>query len=168
MTSNRHSHAFTLVEALVVVAIIALLALMALPSFTDKIVRDQVVEGIKLADLAKKNVGAAYAAAATGELPADNAAALLPPPDKMVSNYVSSMAVVDGAITMTFGNNAGTLLIGKKLTLRPAIVPGYPQTPLDWVCNEKPVPKNMEAKGKNLTDIPPQYLPVSCRAPTAQ
>lgn len=165
MTSApRYSRAFTLIEVMVVVAIIAILALLALPTYTDKIVRDQVLEGMKLADVAITGVTAKY----NGDMPIDNAAAGIPQPDKIVSNYVTSVAVVEGAVNITFGNNSNALLKGKILTYRPVLVPGEPRTPLDWVCNTRPVPKNMEARGKNITDIPPQYLPVKCRGPAAQ
>ena len=67
---------FTILEMMVVIGIIAILLLMALPSYQDKLVRDQVVEALPLADVAKLPVAAAWLAVQT--FPADNAGAGLP------------------------------------------------------------------------------------------
>ena len=64
---------FTLIEVLMVLAVIAILATLAMPSLQDRIVRDQIVEAMKLADVAKPNVAAIWKL--THTLPADNAAA---------------------------------------------------------------------------------------------
>ena len=74
---------FTLIEMMVVVGIVAILALMMLPSYQDKLIRDQIAEALPLADVAKPPVAAAWAATQT--FPA-NAGAGLPPADKIVSN----------------------------------------------------------------------------------
>lgn len=153
---------FTLVEMMVVVGVIAILALLALPSYIDKIVRDQVIEALPLADVAKPRVALSWATAQS--LPSDNAAAGLPVADKIVGNLVSSVTVEAGAIHVTFGNRANGLINGKVLTLRPAIVEDEPIVPVAWVCGYAPVPGNMTAKGTNRTNIPPKYLPLKCRA----
>jgi type IV pilus assembly protein PilA len=153
---------FTLIEMMVGVAIIAILALMMLPSYQDKLVRDQVVEALPLADVATRPVAAAWASAQS--LPADNAAAGLPPADKIVGNLVSSVAVQGGAIHLTFGNRANGQIKGKVLTLRPAVVEDAPVVPIAWVCGYAPVPDKMTVKGENRTNVPPVYLPFRCRA----
>jgi type IV pilus assembly protein PilA len=146
----------------VVVAVIAILALLMLPSYQDKLVRDQVVEALPLADIATKPVAAAWASAQS--LPADNTAAGLPPADKIVGNLVSSVAVQGGAIHLTFGNRANGQIKGKVLTLRPAVVEDAPVVPVAWICGYAPVPDKMTVKGENRTSIPPVYLPFRCRA----
>jgi prepilin-type N-terminal cleavage/methylation domain-containing protein len=45
---------FTLIEMMVVVGVIAILALMAYPTYQDKLVRDQIVEALPLADLSSR------------------------------------------------------------------------------------------------------------------
>ena len=153
---------FTLIEMMVVVAVIAILALLMLPSYQDKLVRDQVVEALPLADIATKPVAAAWASAQS--LPADNTAAGLPPADKIVGNLVSSVAVQGGAIHLTFGNRANGQIKGKVLTLRPAVVEDAPVVPVAWICGYAPVPDKMTVKGENRTNVPPLYLPFRCRA----
>ena len=44
---------FTMIEMMVVIAVVAILALMALPSYQDKFVRDQILDALSLADIAK-------------------------------------------------------------------------------------------------------------------
>lgn len=153
---------FTLIEMMVVVAIVAILALMMIPSYLDKLVRDQVLEALPLADVAKKPVAAAWTMAQV--FPTDNAGAGLPPAEKIVSNLVSAISVRGGAIHVTFGNRANGLLKGKVLSLRPAIVEDAPVVPLAWICGYASPPGQMTAKGENRTDVPAEYLPRNCRA----
>jgi type IV pilus assembly protein PilA len=152
---------FTLLELMAVVGVVAILALMALPSYQDKIVRDQIAEALPLADLAKAPVAAAWAA--TQAFPADNAAAALPPADRIVNNFVAAVAIDNGAIHITFGNRANSQIKGKVLTLRPAVVEDAPIVPVTWVCGTAPAPDKMTAKGENRTSVPPAFLPFRCR-----
>jgi type IV pilus assembly protein PilA len=152
---------FTLIEMMVVLAIIAILALMMLPSYQDKLVRDQVFEALPLADIAKKPLAASWAFAQA--FPADNAGAGLPPADKVVSNLVRALSVQDGAIHLTFGNQANGVLRDKVLSLRPAVVEGFPVVPVAWVCGYAAPPDQMTVKGENRSDVPARYLPRKCR-----
>ncbi len=160
---RRLSRGFSLIELAVVMGIIAILALMAMPSFTEKVVRDQIIEGAKLADIAKGPVAAYWVASgAKKEMPADNAAAGLPAADKIVNNLVSSVTVDNGALHLRFGNNAHGAIKGKTLTLRPAVVEDAPIVPASWVCGAGKVPGKMVAKGVDKTDIDRRYLPRNC------
>jgi type IV pilus assembly protein PilA len=158
----RHRNGFTIVEMMVVVGVVATLALMALPSYIEKSVRDQVAEALPLADVAKPPIAASWAA--TRAMPADNAAAGLPAAEKIVNNYVRSVAVQEGAIHITFGNNANKSIAGKILTLRPAVVEDAPVVPVAWICGNAAVPDKMTVKGVNQTSLPPLFLPLKCRS----
>ena len=155
------SRGFTLIELMVVVAIIAILALMAVPLYRDKFVREQVVEAMRLTDIAKGPIAAAWAAAKT--FPDDNAAAGLPAPDKVVSNYVKSLTIEAGAIHVVFGNQANAALRGMTLSLRPAVVADAPIVPVAWVCGYAAAPDKMTVTAVNKTDVPKSWLPVNCR-----
>ncbi|HSF12666.1 MAG TPA: pilin [Erythrobacter sp.] len=157
----RSRRGFTLIELMVVVAIIAILALMAVPLYRDKYVREQVIEAVRLADIAKAPIAAAWASAQV--LPADNAAAGLPVADKVVSNYVKSLTVEAGAIHMVFGNQANVALRGMTLSFRPAVVDDAPVVPVAWVCGFAGTPEKMTVVGSNKTDVPKAWLPVNCR-----
>ncbi len=152
---------FTLIELMVVVAIIAILALMAVPIYRDKYIREQVVEAMRLTDIAKGVIATGWT---TGKaLPDDNAAVGLPVPDKVVSNYVKSLTVEAGAIHVVFGNQANGALRGMTLSLRPAVVEDAPIVPVAWVCGFAPAPEKMTVMGINRTDVPKNWLPVNCR-----
>jgi type IV pilus assembly protein PilA len=153
---------FTLMEMTVVIAVIGILALLAAPWYADRIVREQIKEALPLADIAKQPIAASWSLAKT--FPADNAAAGLPVAEKIVANYVRSVAVRDGAIHMTFGNRASNAIAGKILSLRPAVVEDAPIVPVAWVCGRAEAPDGMNVHGENLTDIPNPLLPVECRA----
>ena len=157
---SQHS-GFTLIEMLMVVAVLAILALLALPSYQGKVVRDQIVEGSALANLAKGPIAAQWSA--TKALPVDNASIALPQADKIVNNFVSAVAVLDGAIHITYGNRANGNLKNKILTLRPAVVTDAPVVPVTWVCGFASAPNKMTAMGDNKTTISKEYLPLNCR-----
>ena len=148
-------------EMMAVVAIITILALMALPTYLDRIVRQQIEAALPLADVAKKPIAEWWAA--TLSFPADNGTLLLPTPDKIVNNFVEKLTVQDGAIHITFGNRANSAILGKTLTLRPAIVPDAPVVPITWVCGMADAPQKMVVQGENLTNVPQVFLPLDCR-----
>jgi type IV pilus assembly protein PilA len=159
----RTVRGLTMIEVLVVLGIMAILALMAVPALQDRIIRDRVAAALPLADVAKTPIALAWAATQT--FPADNASAGLPIPEKFVSNYVSSVAIANGAIHITFGNSAGSVVKGKILSIRPAVVADAPIVPITWVCGNADWPVAMRINGENKTDLPANFLPVNCRAP---
>ncbi len=152
---------FTMVEMMAVLAIITIMAMMAIPTYLDRIVRQQIEAALPLADIAKKPVADQWALLLS--FPADNAAAGLPVADKIVSNYVSSLTVQDGAIHIAFGNRASGAIKGKILTLRPAVVADEPVVPVAWVCGTAEAPDKMTVKGENRTSVPDTFLPLACQ-----
>jgi len=159
----RRAAGFTWIEMLIVLTVLGVLALMTIPAMQDSALKKQVKDGMSLAEVAKSGVQAAYTLMGTGDMPADNAAAGIPAHDKIVGNYVSDVNVAAGAVTLTFGNNASKQLTGKKLTIRPAVVPGQPTVPIAWLCHLVNVPTGMDVKGADITDIPLNWLPIECR-----
>ena len=149
----RNTRGFTWIEMIIVLAVIGILALIAIPSMQDGVLKRQVKDGMDLATLAKTAVQLSYATN-DGALPLDNKAAGLPDHDKIVGNLVKDVNVAAGAITLTYGNNASKAITDKKVTLRPAVVPDQPANA---------VPRGMEVRGSDETDIPENWLPVECR-----
>ena len=159
---GTRERAFTMMEMVAVMAVIAILATLAVPSYLERIVRDQIKSALPLADIAKQPIATAWSS--TQSFPADNAAAGLPIPEKIVSNYISGLTVRNGAIHLMFGNRASGAISGKVLTLRPAVVDDAPVVPVAWVCGGAEPPDKMKVTGANLTDIKEGLLPLECRA----
>lgn len=156
------SRGFTLVEMMAVIAVIGILSLMVIPTYQDRIIRQQIEAALPLTDLAKQPIAAGWAL--THTFPTDNAAAGLPAADHIVNNYVSAVDVRDGAINITFGNRAMSTIRGKILTIRPAVVEDAPVVPVAWVCGRADAPQRMTPKGINQTNLPTLYLPLECRS----
>jgi type IV pilus assembly protein PilA len=132
----------------------------------DSQARAQVAEALVLASQAKVAVTETYMI--TGHFPADNVAAGLPEPSRMIGNYLSALRVVDGAIHLELGNYAASGLSGKVLSLRPAVVNDSPGSPVSWLCGYLPAAQGMTAIGENRTTVQPCDLPVGCRQPADQ
>jgi type IV pilus assembly protein PilA len=161
MNRRLSQRGFTLIEIMTVVAIIAILALIAIPTQTDRIVQQQVVEGIDLAKVVTDPAGAYWRLA--GKLEGDNAALKLPDANKIVNHRVESVTYDNGAVHIRFGNQASGSLKGKTLSLRAAVVEGEARVPVTWLCHKAAVPQGMAAQGDDKTDIDAKYLPLRCR-----
>jgi type IV pilus assembly protein PilA len=154
---------FSLLEAMVALVIIAILAAMALPSYLYKITREQIEKSLPLAaETAQPAIAMKWKL--EQKLPENNQVVGLPDADKIVNNYVKSVAIENGAIHMTFGNRANDRLKNKVLSLRPAVIADSPLVPITWVCADAEVPDKMTVHGNNRTTIDKQYLPLICRA----
>jgi type IV pilus assembly protein PilA len=152
---------FTLIELMVVIAIISVLAAVAVPNYQDYISRSQLVEALSLVSGLKARVKECHDF--DEAFPADNAAAGLPPADKLLGNYVTGIELVNGAFHIHLGNRIARPLQGKVLSLRPIVVTGSPASPFSWICGNARPPQGMEAVGENRTDLPATYLPYNCR-----
>jgi len=146
MLRQRVSTGFTLIELMIVVAIIAILASIAIPAYQNYLLRAQVSEGIVLADGAKSAVWDYYAN--SGQLPPNNQSAGLVSAVSITGDYVSSVTVTGGVITVLFGGPKASSQINsgnQDVVLSPTVGVGS----IAWTCTP--------------STVNPQYLPTSCR-----
>ncbi|MDE2480112.1 MAG: pilin [Betaproteobacteria bacterium] len=139
---NRKSYGFTLIELMIVVAIIGILAAIAIPAYQTYTIRAQVAEGLTLSDGYKTVLWDYYAQ--HGQFPSSNQSAGAPSPSSIQGNYVQSVDISRGLITVKFGNKANKAIQGDTLLLS-----GITSTDaLLWTCTRGTVPA--------------QYMPSSC------
>lgn len=153
---------FTLIELMIVIAIMGVLATLAVPTYQERLIRVQVSEALGLSEFAKEGINAYYRA--NKRMPKNNAEAGLPPPDKIVGNYVTALEVSDGAIHVTLGNRINRNAMGKVLSIRPAVVAAFSQVPVAWNCGVATAPSQMKVYGEDRTNLMAPYLPIDCRS----
>jgi type IV pilus assembly protein PilA len=152
---------FTLIELMIVVAIIGILAAMAIPAYQGYTIRAQVAEGMSLAAGAKIAVAEDFLN--EGRPPVDRTdAGMTANATDTTGKYVTSVAVANGVIIVTYGNEANTL------TLTP-----YESADLSvlWRCGLAPAPAGAALLGTSAGNatayvapgLLPQYLPAACR-----
>jgi type IV pilus assembly protein PilA len=137
---------FTLIEIMIVAAIISILTAVAIPAYSDYLKRSQIVEGFLVTLTVKKAIGDYYAY--HGRFPANNQAAGVLPPERIIGDYVSRVDVINGDIRVTFGHRGGADFAGKRLKFWPQVHNSRIGT-LIWQCDG--------------TRIDPKFLPSNCR-----
>lgn len=129
---------------LVGIMLIGILAAIAIPAYQDYTIRAQVSEGLNLSGGAKAAVTEYMHD--NREFPLDNNAAGLVPANQITGKYVSSVAVDEGQIVITYGNNANAAISGQTLYLVPD-VSNFPD--VYWTCVSQ--------------DLANKWLPAACR-----
>jgi type IV pilus assembly protein PilA len=164
---------FTLIELMIVVAIIGILAAIAIPAYQDYTIRAQVSEGMNLAAAAKASVSEFFLN--RGRAPMNRTEAGMSANATDTSGkYVSGVDVIDGAIVITYGNEANAQILNQTLGLTAYETPDLS---VAWKCGGSAAPNatalmgtsggvNVAALdngtlGDNATLN--RYLPAACR-----
>ncbi len=169
----RKQSGFTLIELMIVVAIIGILSTVAISAYSTYTIRTQVTEGLALAGNAKAPIVDSFLT--SGEAPADRGeGGLSQNADDTSGKYVTSVAVVDGRLDVTFGNDANALIEDAVLTLTPYETP---TGAVVWRCAAEDAPT--DPGGSSLStmgtsgggnsasyesgDVDARFLPPVCR-----
>ena len=161
---------FTLIELMIVVAIIGILAAIAIPAYQDYTIRAQVSEGMTLAAAAKAAVAEAFLN--DGEAPADrDAAGMSATAADTSGKYVESVAVANGTITITYGNEANAAIDGETISLTPYETD---DGSVVWRCGHAAAPTGLAVMGTDgggntsayvapSAGMEERFVPAACR-----
>jgi len=162
---KRFENGFTLIELMIVVAIIAILASLAIAAYQTYLVRTQVAEGVNMAGSAKTPVIDAFLQ--SGQPPADRTeAGMSPLATDTRGKYVASVAVMNGRIDVTFGNDAHADIFGRTISFTPYMSGG---NSVVFRCGSASAPAGTPLSGGSITTVhldpgvEDRYLPASCR-----
>ena len=142
---------------LVLVAIAGILAAIAIPAYQNYTIRSQLNEAFPLADQLKSAIVRHYQS--NKLLPANIEELGLSQPTS--GRYVASLSVDRGTVSVTFGDQANSMIARHRLSFRPLLTGDGTFT---WTCGYWARAKNTDSEiGPNLTDVKPQFLPAECR-----
>lgn len=155
---KKQNSGFTLIELMIVVAIIGILATISIQAYQDYTIRSQVSEGLSLASAIKASSSEYYQD--RGSWPPDNDSLGI---GIISGKYASDVSVLNGAIDITYGNQANATITGEKLSMRPAV---NANGDIAWVCGTRAAPVGHVEAGSDATTFTPttlKYVPSNCK-----
>ena len=158
---------FTLIELMIVIAIIGILAAIAIPAYQNYTIRAQVSEGLSLAGGIETAFDECYAnkGTAAGGCKSLTAIGITNP---ISGTYVTSMTLLSGVITATYGGtNANSAISGKTITLT-----AYQSAngDISWICSGTTTANTVPAGLNPVTGgqtVQPGSMPNAAYVPTS-
>lgn len=163
---HQRNGGFTLAELVLLIVIISIVASLAISTYQTYTVRSQVSEAIAVVSRMKHLVADAYST--NGRPPIDRTeAGLTPHPEDSRGSYVTAVAIVDGRIDITFGNNAHQEIAAQSVSLTPYLTS---ENTIRWRCGNAQAPSaatELAGSGVTARHLPAtvdlRYLPGECR-----
>jgi type IV pilus assembly protein PilA len=145
------------VAPLLIVAIVGILAAIAIPAYQDYTIRAQVSEAFPLAEQFKLAVVEHYQSNRSWPASVEELGLSQP----VSGRYVAALSVDHGTVSVTFGNQAHSMIARHHLSFRPSLSGAGT---IIWTCGYWIEAKNTDSEiGPNLTNVKPQFLPSGCR-----
>jgi type IV pilus assembly protein PilA len=141
----------------VLVPLLGIFAAIAIPAYQNFTIRAQVNDGFLLTNQIKSAVAKRYLSTKSWPVSIEDLNLSQP----LSSQYVVALAVDHGTISVTYGNQANSLIAGRVLSFRPSLTD---TGAIMWTCGHASRTENADTEiGPNLTDLKPQFLPAECR-----
>lgn len=163
---HQSHRGFTAVELILLIAIMGVLASLLISAYQTYTVRSQVSESIASLSGTRKLVADAYARTGTPPVDWAEAGVTLHPQDPG-GTYLSDVAILNGRIDMTFGNQAHQEITATTLSLTPYL---SANDTIVWRCGNATAPAAAtELSGGGITarhqaaTVDARYLPGECR-----
>jgi type IV pilus assembly protein PilA len=124
------------------------------PGSGDDLIRAQVAEGLTLAAVARAAVAESFSD--RGEAPATRMmAGMTSAASDTSGNYVTSVGIVNGTITITYGNQAHLAIDGESLSLTPY---ESPDLSVIWRCGNEPQPAGASLMGTSGAGVTAAFI----------
>jgi type IV pilus assembly protein PilA len=152
---------FTIIELLVVIAIIGVLAALAIPAYQSYVTKSQITDGLALVGQLKTQVAEFWNT--NSAMPADRTALSLGPATDTAGEYVTQVAVDNGALAITYGFGASPDIATAVLTIAPFV---DADNNVSWVCGTKAAPAALTQPlpaPLATTTVSPEFLPGTCK-----